>query len=1168
MCDGTAANMMDTAFDERGVRAQRRWLVPRTGVRYVVTATAVALLYVLSARWGLNFWVVQNNVTLVWPPAGIALAALLLCGYRMLPGVVLGAFLATLSTGAPVPFALATAIGNPLEALVGAYLLQRVVGFQPGLGRVRDVLGLVGLAAGLSTVVSATIGVAGLCLNGMAPWTDASRLGLAWWLGDALGILIVTPVLLTCLGGDWARWSLRRATEALAVFALLALTSYRVFAAPVPVELVHLPLEYIAFPFLIWAAFRYGPPGSALAALLVSGIAVAGLAQGFGPFKRDVLQDGLLLLTFMAVFALTALLLSAVLSERNRAVVALRAAHGELDARIQQRTAELREINEGLVSEVTRRQRAETDLRQTTNTLNSILTSASEYAIAAIDPEYRVIHFNPAAERLFGYSAAEAAGQTVPDIHQQCNVPREKLQRVVRTAIEDGKWEASFEMRRGDEGTRTVHAVVMPMHDEDDACTGFVLFAQDVTARKRAAELARAQRSLALKLAAVTDLTEALELCTNAALRVTGMDGGGVYLVDETNGALHLAFHTGLPAAFVEEVKHIEPSSPPGRMMLAGEPAYGRPEEFSPALDVARPYDELCAVALVPIRHEGRVIASLNVASSRMADVPEPVRHALETIAAQIGSVVARLKAEQSHARLATAVAQAAEGVVITDADGRIEYVNPAFERMTGYTRDEVLGQTPRVLRSGQHDEAFYRELWETITRGDTWTGRLVNRRKDGRVYDEDATISPVRDGAGRIVNYVGLKRDVTREVALEAHLRQAQKLEAVGQLAGGVAHEFNNLLTAILGYSEIIAASVSPDHPACKHAERIKKSTDRAAGLVRQLLTFGRKQIVQPQPLSLNAVVQDAVRLLRPLLGERVRVEVRIDPEAGLVRADPGQMQQLLTNLCLNARDAMPRGGTLTIETAAVYLDDNSPAEPASLSPGRYATLAVRDTGCGMDAETRTRLFEPFFTTKGTGQGTGLGLATVYGIVQQHNGRIVVHSVPDQGTTFRVYLPRLARRDQASATLPEEPGPRHRPSRATILLVEDEDEVRDVVQDILMAEGYAVLAARHADDALRLSQAHDGPLDLLVTDMVMPGLSGPELAARLQPARADMKVLYISGYAASSLSEHGQLGPDMAFLAKPFTRSQLAERVREVLGVPPSRGRDQGALPVAEDAR
>jgi PAS domain S-box-containing protein len=506
----------------------------------------------------------------------------------------------------------------------------------------------------------------------------------------------------------------------------------------------------------------------------------------------------------------------------------------------------------------------------------------------------------------------------------------------------------------------------------------------------------------------------------------------------------------------------------------------------------------------------------------------------------------ARKRAEEERARLSSAVEQAAEAIVITDRDAMIQYVNPAFEQVTGYRREEVLGQNPRLLKSGKQDAAFYLEMWSKLTRGEAWSGYFSNKRKDGTLYEAEATISPVRDATGQVVNYVAVERDVTRERQLEHQLLQVQKMEAIGQLAGGVAHDFNNLLTIITGYSELALDRLEPDAPQRGYLNEIKKAGDRATSLTRQLLAFGRRQVLAPQVLDLNSVVSNMGRMLRRVIGEDIELVTILPPDLGTVRVDPGQIEQVILNLALNARDAMPQGGKLTIETSKVDLDQAYIGAHAGIAQGPYVLLAISDTGCGMDAETQRHIFEPFFTTKEQGKGTGLGLATVYGIIKQSGGYIWVYSEPGGGTSFKIYFPRLAERaaevERAKARSGAPGG------SETVLLVEDEGGVRSMVRRVLESSGYTVLEARDGDDALIVCEQHKGPIHLLVTDVVMPGLSGRELAEHLAPFYRAMKVLYISGYTDDAILHHGHLEADMHFLQKPFTPNALARKVREVL--------------------
>ncbi len=507
-------------------------------------------------------------------------------------------------------------------------------------------------------------------------------------------------------------------------------------------------------------------------------------------------------------------------------------------------------------------------------------------------------------------------------------------------------------------------------------------------------------------------------------------------------------------------------------------------------------------------------------------------------------------RAVEERARLSSAVEQTAESVMITDLEGNIVYVNPAFERVTGYRRAEVMGKNPRILKSGRHDAEFYRQLWGTIVGGGAWSGFVHNKRKDGTVYEAESLISPVRDGTGLVVNYVAVQRDVTHERLLEAQLRQAQKMEAVGRLAGGIAHDFNNLLTIIAGYSQLALDQLGGREPLTGHVAEIRKASDRAASLTRQLLAFGRRQVLAAQVLNLNAVVANTEKMLRRLIGEDIELVASLDEELGYVKADPGQIEQVIFNLAVNARDAMPAGGRLTIETANLELGEDYAASHYPVKPGPYVMVAVSDTGSGMDAETLTHIFEPFFTTKEQGKGTGLGLAMVFGIVQQSGGHIAVYSEPGQGSTFKIYLPRVEKADATAASKADRPASLPRGAE-TVLLVEDEAALRSMVRGVLESHGYKVLEARSGEDALVVCEQHKGPIHLLLTDVIMPEMSGPRLADHLAPFHRDVKVLYISGYTDEGIIHHGILDSGTNFLQKPFTPETLIRKVREVIAQP-----------------
>ncbi len=626
--------------------------------------------------------------------------------------------------------------------------------------------------------------------------------------------------------------------------------------------------------------------------------------------------------------------------------------------------------------------------------------------------------------------------------------------------------------------------------------------------------------------------------------------------------------------------------------------------------------------------------------------------------------VTERRRSEELVRKLSRAVEQSPVSIVITNLTGEIEYVNPRFTQLTGYTFEEVRGKNPRFLNSGETTADEYRRLWSTITRGGEWRGEFHNKKKNGELFWEFASISAIVDEAGRITGFLAVKeditdrkqaeellrrqaslfdqtydailawdwdgpitfwnrgaeqlygfsrdealgksprallqtktldgcgdslsalqrdsrwegeleqvthdgrrirlesrmvlvreagrayvlevnRDITDRQLLEEQLRQAQKMEAIGRLAGGVAHDFNNLLGVILGYTSLLFDAIT--EPAARHKlDEIHKAGQRAAGLTRQLLAFSRKQVLEPRVLNPNFLIRDVEKMLCRLIGEDVQLETVLDPGIGQVHADPGQMEQVLMNLAVNARDAMPHGGKITIETHNLELDDLYVRQHVSVPPGPCVQIVVSDTGTGMDAATQAHIFEPFFTTKK--EGTGLGLATVYGIVKQSGGNVWVYSEPGKGTTFKIYLPRL---EQQPVLLHNGAAGHGFPGGTeTILIVEDAEPVRDIAKEFLELSGYTVLSAASPSEALDLVAGHPDPIHLLLTDVIMPGMSGPQLAEKMQSLRHDIRVLFMSGYTDTAIAHHGVLEPGKLLIMKPFSRETLTQKVREALGV------------------
>jgi PAS domain S-box-containing protein len=493
----------------------------------------------------------------------------------------------------------------------------------------------------------------------------------------------------------------------------------------------------------------------------------------------------------------------------------------------------------------------------------------------------------------------------------------------------------------------------------------------------------------------------------------------------------------------------------------------------------------------------------------------------------------------QFELRRASLFQNSAQGMYRFDRNGLVSEVNPALVNMLGYT------SAAEVLKLNFTQEVFLdpeepARLTSAVQTG-SWTFRETRwKRKDSKLITVRLSLTTALCPNA----YEAVVEDVTPWRALEEQVRHSQKMEAVGRLAGGVAHDFNNLLTVIGGYSDLMSQSISPADPLRTPLEEIRKATDRAASLTRQLLTFSRRQVLSPRVLDLNAVIGNMENLLHRLLGEDVEIRTVLAPTLGRVRADPGQVEQVIMNLAVNARDAMPEGGRLLIESASVVIDETYVRHHTGMAPGRYVMLAVTDTGCGMSEEVRSRVFEPFFTTKPS--GTGLGLSMVYGIVKQSGGQVWVYSEIGRGSTFKVYLPEVEEKTEA-LRVPLCDHPFYR-GKETVLIVEDEEGVRTLLHTFLEQLGYTVLDTCSGAEAIIVGERHRGPIHLLLTDMILPQVTGPELAARLLAIRPAIRVLYMSGYTQDAIMQQKGLSPGAAFLEKPFTGEALAEKIRQVL--------------------
>jgi two-component system, cell cycle sensor histidine kinase and response regulator CckA len=724
-------------------------------------------------------------------------------------------------------------------------------------------------------------------------------------------------------------------------------------------------------------------------------------------------------------------------------------------------------------------------------------------------------YVSPSVEKAIGYSPDELVGGSLADFCAD-DASRETLRKRTRALLEDrATGELSEVLLRTRTGTVAVIEIFDSVLARDGVVIGMQGVARDIT-RQRAAE------------SAATQLGRIMETSVSE-----------IYLIDRATGRYLQASHGALEnlGYTAEELCDLRPAD-----LLDSASLQCLERETEPLLDGR--------LAVLRVEGEQRrkdgswypVEARIQLA--RTAD--------REVIVATASDVSERRRAEKQLRLLERAVEQSPATIVVTDPSGTIVYVNRKFTESSGYPVEEALGANPRLVKSGAHDQAFYEDLWATLLSQREWTGDMQNRRKDGSLYWEHASISAVVDATGQTTHYLGIKEDVTARRRLEEQLRQSQKMEAVGQLAGGIAHDFNNMLTAIQGFSGLLESEVPPDSAGAVYLAEVQKAAERSAALTRQLLAYSRKQILQPRIMDMNETITGLESMLQRLIGEDVQLRTKLEPGLPPIFADPRQMEQVLMNMAVNARDAMPGGGCLEIATQRVDLPVAA-ADPRTRGRSWIATT-IADTGHGMDAETAARIFEPFFTTKPVGEGTGLGMPMAHGIVTQSGGYIEVESTPGAGSSFRILLPAATGGNSDGRPVAE---PDHsKTGTETIIVVEDEDAVRALSVAVLSRAGYRVLAAHTGEAAIALAEETDTPVHLLLTDVVMPGINGRELASVLQESRPELKVLFMSGYTDDAVLRAGVIADDCHFLQKPFQPQALLMLVREILGEASPQGR------------
>ena len=1062
----------------------------RTRLGFALQNVVLGALLYGTAKLALALAVFHGANPPLWPVSGVALAGLLLLSPRTWPAVLGASLLVNATEQHSVLTVVGISLANLLAALVPALLLRRL-GMRVSLDRLADVLQLFGGVL-LSALLGALGGVAALRLGDSHAQVVGTVLFATWFLANLSGLALLTPFLLVWLGPAPEVPPPGRRIEILILLAGLLLAGLVVRAAVPAYALT-------AFPLLAWAALRFGPRGGATLSLGIFGLSTLATLSGQTPLpKSSVLALSLFFTAFHLSSSATALLLAAAAGERRR-------------ARKDERTVD---------------------------DAYHALIAASPLAIIATDTHGLVTIWNLAAERLLGWRAEEVIGRLPPSIPPE--LLDEFMQRVSHAERLRVHGRETVRLR-ADGSLVEVELSDWPLYDAEGRFSGGMAALQEITERKRAERLQEATWRISQAALTAPDLRQLYAAIHAIIGELMPAQNTYIALYDATDDTISFPWWVDETAAVPlprllgngctdwvirhGRTLHMREAEADGMFARGEVQMLGTP-----------PADWLG----VPLMVAGRPLGALAIQTYDPKDrYAGRERLILEFVSSQVAMAIERKRAEEamrvSEGELRALFAAMRDVILVLDRQGRYLKVAPTRPDLLAVPADMLVGQRLHDIFPVDQANEFLAAIRQTLASKQPASLEYALTLAGEEVWFS-ATVSPVdKDTVIWVARSIQEQRSA--EAALrrsEDQLRQASKMEAVGRLAGGVAHDFNNLLTSVLGHADLAMSRVDPHDELYDDLLEITSAGVRAAALTQQLLAFSRKQVLAPRIMDLNTIVSGIARMLRRTIGEDIELVTRLAPDLGLVRADPVQMEQVLLNLAVNARDAMPAGGRLTMET----LNVESPAGPA-------VRIRVEDEGVGMPAEVRAHLFEPFFTTKEVGKGTGLGLATAYGIVEQSGGSISVTSEVGRGSCFLVDLPRVD----------GEPVPAELPARAgsnggteTVLLVEDEESVRNLTRRVLEHHGYTVLSAPNGESALELSRAHAASIDLLLTDVVMPGMSGPRLAEVLLPERARLRCIFMSGYAATTLEQRILLRSDAAFLQKPFTATELMGMVRDVL--------------------
>ncbi len=1033
------------------------------------------------------------TMAIIWLPTGVAVAGLWVLGIEAWWVVALGTIAQRVLIGYPVEVIVPAALGSTAEAIVGVLVLRRF-GVRPTFARLRDVVGLVAAAA-LAPMASILFSWIARSVPGPVQRMPFYSGWDGWWRMNALGLLLIVPLAGTWMDLGRASFRAKAAFEALLISGVLGALVWVVMTAvdPGPLGMV---LLYLTLPVTMYAAVRFGPRGAATTAAVAVVLVAYGTTHGVGPFIQPQLAEPLdALQAFEVTLIVIPLVLGALLAERQDALI------------------------RGLRSDTLR------------DAFQQILPDIT-YVLSA-DGRYLDMFVPPGAivpvprEELIGRTIEEIVPDSAPEMRSLmaralAGAPARPIEYTVNGRVREARY-----VRLGE------HEVLA--------------LVRDITDRKHAEGMLEWQARVLELVATGRQTSEVLDALARGM--EVQLDGAlcSVLLLEGTR--FHLAAAPSLPAAYNMAIEGLAIGPAVGS---CGTAAYRNERVIVEDIandplwasfrDLALSHG-LRACWSMPIRSGSGDVLGTFAVYYRAPRAPSEAELAMAERASALAGIA--IERERREDLLASINRNVNEGLFRSTPSRGLLYVNMAFARMFGYESPEAMLEVPSPLLYA--DPERREELKRVIAQRGNFDNEEVRfLRRDGSAFWALVSSTGVTGMDGQFQYYDGAVTDITERKRLEEQLRQAQKMEAVGKLAGGVAHDFNNLLTAISGYAEALTDYLPPNSQAHDDAEEISRAAQRAAALTRQLLAYSRQQILAPQVLELPLVVDQLGGMLRRVIGEDLRlVTQHVDGDC-FVRVDRGQIEQVLLNLVVNARDAMPNGGTITISTSRAEIGATREGALLEVAPGPYVCLTVADTGTGMDEATRRRAFDPFFTTKALGKGTGLGLSTVYGIVRQSEGSVHLESTPGSGTTVRVYLPWVHERPgDLPADAPEKPAAE---ASGVILVVEDEELVRDLVCRTLRRAGYTVLVADDGEEALRVSGAYPGPIDLMISDVIMPRMGGRELADRIVRLRPGLRILFVSGYANEASDTPGLVGAGAEYLQKPFTPSMLVDRIREML--------------------